>query len=323
MSILLTGAAGFIGMHVAEALLARGEQVIGVDDLNPYYDVRLKQARLARLQGNVGFRFVGADVSDREAMLGLAEREPEIDRIVHLAAQPGVRHSLVDPYAYVQANVMGHLVMLELARRLPRLGHLVYASSSSVYGGNRNLPFAETDRVDHPVSLYAATKRAGELISESYAHLFGLPQTGLRFFTVYGPWGRPDMAPWMFAAAILEGRPITLYDAGRLKRDFTFVEDIVAGVVGCLDHPAPANEPRLLNIGNHRSVEVRRFVEVLEDALGQKAVVVDTPRPATDVEETFADIAAIQALCGYAPRTPIEVGIPRFAEWFVSWRKRG
>ena len=323
MSILLTGAAGFIGMHVAETLLARGEAVIGVDDLNPYYDVRLKQARLARLEGHPGFRFISADVSDRDAMLGLAEAEPGIDRIVHLAAQPGVRYSLVDPYVYVQANVMGHLVMLELARRLPRLGHLVYASSSSVYGGNRQLPFAETDRVDHPVSLYAATKRAGELISESYAHLFGLPQTGLRFFTVYGPWGRPDMAPWMFAAAILEGRPITLYDAGRLKRDFTFVEDIVAGVVGCLDHPAPAAEPRLLNIGNHRSVEVRRFVEVLEDALGRKAMVVDTPRPATDVEETFADIAAIQALCGYAPRTPIEVGIPRFPEWFLSWRKGG
>ncbi|MBW6401595.1 NAD-dependent epimerase/dehydratase family protein [Roseomonas sp. HJA6] len=323
MSVLLTGAAGFIGMHVAEALLGRGEAVIGVDDLNPYYDVRLKQARLARLEGHPGFRFISADVSDRDAMLGLAEAEPGIDRIVHLAAQPGVRYSLVDPYVYVQANVMGHLVMLELARRLPRLGHLVYASSSSVYGGNRQLPFAETDRVDHPVSLYAATKRAGELISESYAHLFGLPQTGLRFFTVYGPWGRPDMAPWMFGAAILEGRPITLYDAGRLKRDFTFVEDIVAGVVGCLDHPAPAVEPRLLNIGNHRSVEVRRFVEVLEEALGQKAVVVDAPRPATDVEETFADITAIQALCGYAPRTPIEVGIPRFAEWFLSWRKGG
>lgn len=323
MTILLTGAAGFIGMHVAEALLARGETVIGVDELNAYYDIRLKQARLARLQGQAGFRFVQADVSDRGAMLALADAEPGIDRIVHLAAQPGVRYSLIDPYAYVQANVMGHLVMLELARRLPRLGHLVYASSSSVYGGNRHLPFSETDRVDHPVSLYAATKRGGELISEAYSHLFGLPQTGLRFFTVYGPWGRPDMAPWMFAAAILEGKPITLYDAGRLKRDFTFVEDIVAGVIGCLDHPAPGHAPRLMNIGNHRSVEVRRFVEVLEAALGRKAIVVDTPRPATDVEETFADISAIQALCGYAPRTPIEAGIPRFAEWYLSWRKGG
>lgn len=323
MTVLVTGAAGFIGMHVAESLLARGERVIGVDNLSTYYDVRLKRARLARLEGHAGFAFVEADVADREAMLSLAEREPDATRIVHLAAQPGVRHSLVDPYAYVQANVMGHLVMLEAARRLKRVDHFVYASSSSVYGGNRKLPFAESDRVDHPVSLYAATKRSAELISESYAHLFGLPQTGLRFFTVYGPWGRPDMAPWLFADAILSGRPITLYDGGRLKRDFTFVEDIAAGVLGCLDHPAPGDAPRLLNIGNHRSVEVRRFVEVLEAALGRKAAVVDTPRPATDVEETFADIEAIRAVCGFEPRTSIEVGIPRFAEWYLSWRKGG
>lgn len=323
MSVLLTGAAGFIGMHVAEALLARGERVLGVDNLTPYYDPRLKRARLARLDRRAGFTFDEADVSDRGAMLALAAREPGVTRIVHLAAQPGVRHSLVDPYAYVQANVMGHLVVLEAARRLPRLEHLVFASSSSVYGGNRKLPFAESDRVDHPVSLYAATKRSAELISESYGHLFGLPQTGLRFFTVYGPWGRPDMAPWMFAEAILEGRPITLYEGGRLKRDFTFVEDIVAGVLGCLDHPAPAAAPRLLNIGNHRSEEVRRFVAVLEAALGRKASVVDAPRPVTDVEETFADISAIRALCGFEPRTPIEVGIPRFAEWYLSWRRGG
>lgn len=323
MTVLLTGAAGFIGMHVAEALLARGDHVIGIDNLNSYYDVGLKRARLARLEARPGFRFLAIDVAEREAMLELAESQAEVTRIVHLAAQPGVRHSLVDPYAYVQANVMGHLVVLELARRLKRLEHLVYASSSSVYGGNHDLPFTETDRVDHPVSLYAATKRSGELISESYAHLFGLPQTGLRFFTVYGPWGRPDMAPWMFAEAILEGRPITLYDAGRLKRDFTFVEDIAAGVVGCLDRPAPAAHPRLLNIGNHRSVEVRRFVAVLEEALGRRAVVVDTPRPATDVQETFADIEAIRAVCGFEPRTSIEAGIPRFAEWFLSWRKGG
>ncbi|MBR0661421.1 NAD-dependent epimerase/dehydratase family protein [Neoroseomonas oryzicola] len=323
MTVLVTGAAGFIGMHVAESLVARGERVIGVDNLSTYYDVRLKRARLARLEGHAGFAFVEADVADREAMLSLAEREPDATRIVHLAAQPGVRHSLVDPYAYVQANVMGHLVMLEASRRLKRVDHFVYASSSSVYGGNRKLPFAESDRVDHPVSLYAATKRSAELISESYAHLFGLPQTGLRFFTVYGPWGRPDMAPWLFADAILSGRPITLYDGGRLKRDFTFVEDIAAGVLGCLDHPAPGDAPRLLNIGNHRSVEVRRFVEVLEAALGRKAAVVDTPRPATDVEETFADIEAIRAVCGFEPRTSIEVGIPRFAEWYLSWRKGG
>jgi UDP-glucuronate 4-epimerase len=319
MTVLLTGAAGFIGMHVAEALLARGDRVVGIDNLTPYYDVRLKQARLARLQGRAGFAFRQADVADRDAMLDLASRHPEVTRVVHLAAQPGVRHSLVDPFAYVQANVMGHLVVLEAARRLPRLAHLVYASSSSVYGGNRKLPFAETDRVDHPVSLYAATKRSGELISEAYGHLFALPQTGLRFFTVYGPWGRPDMAPWMFAEAIVAGRPITLYEGGRLKRDFTFVTDIVAGVLGCLDRPTPPGAPRLLNIGNNRSEEVRRFVEVLEQALGRRAVVVDAPRPATDVEETAADITSIHALCGFTPSTPIEAGIPQFAEWYLSW----
>jgi UDP-glucuronate 4-epimerase len=323
MTVLLTGAAGFIGMHVAQALLARGERVIGVDNLSPYYDVRLKRARLARLEAAPGFAFIAADVADRDAMLPLAAANPDVTRVVHLAAQPGVRHSLVDPFAYVEANVMGQLVMLELARRLPRLEHLVYASSSSVYGGNRKLPFAEGDRVDHPVSLYAATKRAAELVSESYAHLFGLPQTGLRFFTVYGPWGRPDMAPWMFAEAILSGRPVTLYDGGRLKRDFTYVDDIAAGVVGCLDHPPPGDAPRLLNIGNHRSEEVRRFVELLEDALGRPAAVVEAPRPATDVEETFADIAAIRALCGFAPSTPIELGVPRFASWYLSWREGG
>ncbi|WP_137127514.1 NAD-dependent epimerase/dehydratase family protein [Roseomonas sp. HF4] len=319
MTVLLTGVAGFIGMHVAEALLARGDRVIGIDNLTPYYDVRLKRARLARLEALQGFSFMEADVADRGVMLDLASQHPEVTRVVHMAAQPGVRHSLVDPFAYVEANVMGHLVVLETARRLPRLEHVVYASSSSVYGGNRKLPFTETDRVDHPVSLYAATKRSGELISEAYGHLFGLPQTGLRFFTVYGPWGRPDMAPWMFAEAILEGRPITLYEGGRLKRDFTFVTDIAAGVLGCLDRPADGAAPRLLNIGNHRSEEVRRFLGVLEDALGRRAVVVDAPRPATDVEETFADIDAIHALCGFVPSTPIEAGIPRFADWFISW----
>ncbi len=320
MTVLLTGAAGFIGLHVAEALLDRGEEVVGLDNLVPYYDPRLKRARLARLEGRAGWRFIEASIADREAMLGLAQSHKGITRIVHLAAQPGVRHSLKDPFAYAEANVMGHLVVLELAKRLTRLRHLVYASSSSVYGGNEKLPFSEGDRVDHPVSLYAATKRAGELISESYAHLFGLPQTGLRFFTVYGPWGRPDMAPWMFAEAILAGRPITLYEGGRLKRDFTFVTDIASGVIGALDHAAPGERPRLLNIGNHRSVEVRCFLAVLEAALGRKAVVVDAPRPATDVAETYADIDAISALTGFAPTTPIEEGIPRFASWFCDWR---
>ena len=237
MTVLLTGAAGFIGYHVAEALLARGERVIGVDDLNAYYDVRLKQARLARLDGRPGFEFHRADVADREAIHGLVKQNSDIETIVHLAAQAGVRHSLVDPYAYVQANVMGHLVVLEAARLLPRLRHVVYASSSSVYGANRDLPFSEADRVDTPLSIYAATKRADELMSHAYAHLHGLPQTGLRFFTVYGPWGRPDMAYYSFARAIVAGEPITLYEGGTLRRDFTYIDDIVAGVVGCLDRP--------------------------------------------------------------------------------------
>ena len=319
MTILLTGAAGFIGMHVAEALLVRGEKVIGIDSLTPYYDLRLKHARRDRLLVQPNFTFSVVNIADRAAISEIFIQNKEITQVIHLAAQPGVRHSLVDPYSYIEANVMGHLVMLEAARSLPRLQHFLYASSSSVYGGNRNLPYREDDRVDHPISLYAATKRADELISEAYGHIFGLPQTGLRFFTVYGPWGRPDMAPWLFADAILAGRPITLYEGGRLKRDFTFVDDIVAGILGALDRPPNDGKPRLLNIGNHRSVEVRRFVAVLEESLGRNAVIQDAPRPVTDVAETFADIGAIQALCGFEPKTPIEVGVPRFAAWFRGW----
>jgi UDP-glucuronate 4-epimerase len=319
MTILLTGAAGFIGMHVAEALLARGEKVIGLDSVTTYYDLRLKQARRDRLLADGNFSFSKVNIADRAAVAAVFKQYPDVTRIIHLAAQPGVRHSLIDPYSYIEANVMGHLVMLEAARSLPRLQHFLYASSSSVYGGNDQLPYREDDRVDHPISLYAATKRADELISEAYGHIFGLPQTGLRFFTVYGPWGRPDMAPWLFAEAILAGRPITLYDGGRLKRDFTFVTDIVSGVLGALDRPPTNGKPRLLNIGNHRSVEVRRFVAVLEESLGRKAVIQDAPRPVTDVAETFADIAALQSLCGFEPKTPIEEGVPRFAEWFRGW----
>lgn len=319
MTILLTGAAGFIGMHVAEALLARGEKVIGLDSVTTYYDLRLKQARRDRLLADGNFSFSKVNIDDRAAVAAVFKQYPDVTRIIHLAAQPGVRHSLIDPYSYIEANVMGHLVMLEAARSLPRLQHFLYASSSSVYGGNDQLPYREDDRVDHPISLYAATKRADELISEAYGHIFGLPQTGLRFFTVYGPWGRPDMAPWLFAEAILAGRPITLYDGGRLKRDFTFVTDIVSGVLGALDRPPTNGKPRLLNIGNHRSVEVRRFVAVLEESLGRKAVIQDAPRPVTDVAETFADIAALQSLCGFEPKTPIEEGVPRFADWFRGW----
>jgi UDP-glucuronate 4-epimerase len=320
MTVLVTGAAGFIGYHVAEALLAHGEAVVGVDNLNPYYDVRLKEARLERLRSKPHFAFHQLDISDQPAIAALFEGLEDVSEIVHLAAQAGVRHSLVDPYSYVQSNVMGHLVMLEAARQLPGLRHLVYASTSSVYGANRDLPFRETDRVDTPVSLYAATKRADELMSHAYAHLFGLPQTGLRFFTVYGPWGRPDMAYFSFARAIVAGEPITLYDGGRLKRDFTYVDDIVAGVVGCLAHPPTGSMPaRLLNIGNHRCEEVRELVALLEQSLGRPAVIRSVPRPLMDVEETFADVDAIGALTGFRPSTALAEGIPRFVAWFRAW----
>jgi UDP-glucuronate 4-epimerase len=324
VTVLLTGVAGFIGYHVAQALLARGERVIGVDDLNPYYDVRLKQARLARLDGGPGFEFHRLDVADRDALHDLVRKNNDMDTIVHLAAQAGVRHSLADPYAYVQTNVMGHLVLLEAARLLPRLRHLVYASSSSVYGGNRDLPFDESDRVDTPLSIYAATKRADELMSHCYAHLHALPQTGLRFFTVYGPWGRPDMAYYGFARAIVAGEPITLYEGGTLRRDFTYIDDIVAGVVGCLDRPPAAEPPaRVLNIGNNRSEPVSALVRSLEEALGRRAILRTSPRPPADVVETFASIEAIAALSGFAPRTTLAEGIPRFVAWFKSWHEIG
>jgi UDP-glucuronate 4-epimerase len=321
VKVLVTGCAGFIGYHVAEALLARGDMVIGLDSLNDYYDVRLKRARLDRLRLRSEFAFHHLDVSDKDAVGGLVADHGDLSGIVHMAAQAGVRHSLVDPYAYVQANVMGHLVVLEAARRLSGLRHLVYASTSSVYGSNTEMPFRETDRVDQPLSLYAATKRADELMSHTYAHLFGLPQTGLRFFTVYGPWGRPDMAYFSFARAIMAGEPITLYDEGRLRRDFTYIDDIVDGIVGTLDRPPEnTNVPRVLNIGNHRVEEVRELVRLLEDALGRKAIIQSAPRPLADAAATFASVSAIGTLTGFAPATPLSVGIPRFAAWFRRWQ---
>jgi UDP-glucuronate 4-epimerase len=320
VTILLTGAAGFIGYHIAEALLARGERVLGIDNLNAYYDVRLKQARLERLNKRPGFEFHRADIADRKTIHELVGRDKDIAVMVHLAAQAGVRHSLVDPYSYVQSNVMGHLVVLEAARLLPGLRHLVYASSSSVYGANTTLPFCETDRVDTPISVYAATKRADELMSHAYAHLHGLPQTGLRFFTVYGPWGRPDMAYYSFAKAIAGGDPITVYDGGTPRRDFTYIDDIVAGVIGCLDRPPDGELPaRVLNIGNHRSEPVSALIALLERALGRRAIVRHVPRPTADVAETFASVDAIAALTGFAPRTALAAGIPRFVAWFRQW----
>ena len=323
MAAIVTGAAGFVGFHVAQALLARGEAVVGVDNLNAYYDVALKQARLDRLQAHPAFRFELADVSDKERMFDLCVRSRDATRIVHLAAQAGVRHSMIDPYAYVSANVMGHVTMLEASRRLPRLEHIVYASSSSVYGGNTKLPFAESDAVNTPVSLYAATKRADELISHAYGHLYGLPQTGLRFFTVYGPWGRPDMAYYGFAERIMSGEPITLYEGGRLRRDFTYIDDIVQGVLGCLDRPPNAGHaPLVFNIGNNRMEWVSDLVRLLEEGLGRKALVVNTPKPVSDVAETCADLAAITAHSGYRPTTALDVGVPRFVEWFLEYRRK-
>ena len=320
MAVLVTGVAGFIGYHVAQALLARGERVVGIDNLNTYYDVRLKQARLARLEGQGGFAFHKVDIADRAAVAAVTGLYPELRGIVHLAAQAGVRYSMQDPWSYVSSNLMGHLVILEVARHMPRCQHLVYASSSSVYGANRKLPFVETDRVDTPLSLYAATKRADELMSHAYSHLYGIPQTGLRFFTVYGPWGRPDMAYFSFAQAILRGEPITVYDDGTLRRDFTYIDDIVAGVVGCLDRPPEdARQPRLLNIGNSRSEAVSDLIALLEESLGRRAIRQAASRPLADVEETFAAVDAIGALTGFSPKTTLSHGIPRFAEWFLGW----
>ena len=320
MTVLVTGAAGFIGSHVAHLLLDRGDAVIGLDDLNDYYDVALKEARLARLTARKGFTFVRQDVGDKDAMAALGKRFPAIDRIVHLAAQAGVRHSLTHPHAYTRANVEGQLNVLELARDLPNLRHLTYASSSSVYGGNTKVPFSVDDRVDLPVSLYAATKRAGELMSHCYSHLYGIPATGLRFFTVYGPWGRPDMSAYIFTRAIFEGRPITIFNHGDMKRDFTFVDDIAAGVVAALDHPASGTPPHTVyNLGNHRSEPLMRFVSLLEKAIGREAIKEFAPMQPGDVKETYADIAASQRDLGFEPAISIEEGLPRFVAWYREY----
>ncbi len=324
MPILVTGAAGFIGSHVAHALLDRGDTVIGVDNLNDYYDVTLKQARLDRLTARKGFAFVKADISDREGMDAVV-RGQDVRRIVHLAAQAGVRYSLTNPWAYIQANLLGHTVILELARHLPNFEHMVYASSSSVYGGNTKLPFAVEDRVDQPISLYAATKKADELISHSYAHLFRIPLTGLRFFTVYGPWGRPDMAMFLFTKAILENRPIQIFNNGEMKRDFTYIDDIVAGIIATLDRP-PADDgktppQRVYNIGNNRSEDLMRVVGLIERELNRTAEKQFLPMQPGDVPATYADITAIQRDCGFDPKTPIDAGLPKFIRWYRDFYK--
>ena len=323
MTTLITGAAGFIGFHVARRLLERGERVLGIDIVNDYYSTKLKRDRLARQQADFGdaFRVIEIDFADHAALETALEGE-DFDGIVHLGAQAGVRYSIEQPRAYVQSNLVGHLNLMEIARHR-RSRHLVYASSSSVYGGNDTLPFRVEDRVDHPLSLYAATKKADELMSETYAHLYRLPQTGLRFFTVYGPWGRPDMSAYIFTRAILRGEPIKVFNRGDMRRDFTYVDDIVAGVLAALDHvPAGtggATPHRRYNLGNSHTEPLLRFIEVIERATNHKAILELTEMQPGDVKETYADIEAAKRDIGFSPRTSIDEGIPRFVAWFRQY----
>ena len=309
----MTGAAGFIGMHCARRLLARGDQVIGVDSLNDYYPVKLKRDRLRQLE-HKNFRFHRVDVSNARALSQVFGREkPQF--VLHLAAQAGVRYSLVNPAAYVQANLVGFANLLECCRRWPPR-HLVFASSSSVYGANTKLPWSESDNVDHPVSLYAATKKSNELMAHVYSHLYGLRTTGLRYFTVYGPWGRPDMSPVLFARAIMEGKPIAVFNRGDMQRDFTYIDDVAEGTLRVLDRPAPC---ALYNIGNHTPVDLLEYIAALERALGKKAKLQMKPMQPGDVKATYADTRALKKAVGFAPRTPLEAGLARFAAWFKEY----
>jgi UDP-glucuronate 4-epimerase len=332
VKVLITGAAGFIGMHVAERLLARGDEVWGIDNLNDYYEAQLKQDRLARLTPHAAFHFQKMDVADRPAVEALFASQ-KFDRVVHLAAQAGVRYSITHPHAYGESNLVGFLNVLEACRQYP-VEHLVYASSSSVYGGNTKMPFSEADAVDHPVSLYAATKKANELMAHTYSHLYRLPTTGLRFFTVYGPWGRPDMAYFSFTRKILVGESIPVFNQGCMQRDFTYIDDIVDGVVAVLDKPATADEGydsaqphpgrsnapyRIFNIGNQNPLPLGEFISAIEDALGQQAVKEYLPMQAGDVVATFADVSALAEWTGLQPHTPLREGIQRFADWYRAY----
>jgi UDP-glucuronate 4-epimerase len=335
MRVLVTGAAGFIGSALSARLLARGDEVLGFDDLNAYYDPSLKQARLDRLTGHPGFRFVKAELQDRAAVeRSFADFRPQ--RVVNLAAQAGVRYSIENPRAYIDSNLVGFINILEACRH-GKVENLVYASSSSVYGANRKLPFSVQDAVDHPVSLYAATKKANELMAHTYSHLFGLPTTGLRFFTVYGPWGRPDMALFLFTRKILAGEPIEVFNHGKHTRDFTYIDDIVEGVIRTLDHipgPDPDFDPlqpnpgsssapyRVYNIGNHQPVELARYIEILEERLGRKAEKILLPLQPGDVPDTYADVEELSRDVGYAPSTPVETGIARFVDWYRDYYKQ-
>jgi UDP-glucuronate 4-epimerase len=333
-SILVTGAAGFIGFHVARRLLDNGRMVVGLDNMNAYYDPKLKEARLAELEKYAGFCFAKLDLADRAGMAALFA-EHRFPLVVHLAAQAGVRHSLVDPHAYVDANLVGFTNILEGCRH-NGCCHLLYASSSSVYGGNTRMPFSVHDNVDHPLSLYGASKKANELMAHAYAHLFDLPTTGLRFFTVYGPWGRPDMAMWLFAAAILAGEPIKLFNHGNMRRDFTFIDDVVQAVTRLIDKPAkpdpawsgdapdPAGSKapwRVYNIGNNNPVDVQHVVDLLEQAIGKKAIREMAPMQAGDVPATYADVDDLTRDVGFKPSTPIAEGIGKFVAWYMEYRR--
>lgn len=332
--VLVTGAAGFIGFHVTSRLLSQGHQVTGIDNLNSHYDVQLKRDRINQIQHDSSFQFVETDITDTESMSRIFS-QASFEKVVHLAAEVGVRNSLLKPLEYVQSNVLGFVNVLEQCRKSP-VAHLVYASSSSVYGANRKTPYSTQDRVDHPVSLYAATKRADELIAHSYSHLYNLPTTGLRFFTVYGPWGRPDMAVFLFTKAILEETPIKVFNHGNLKRDFTYVDDIVTGVLSVLEEipcqgkPSMAGAPdtsdeltaapyRLYNIGNHQPVGISRLIDVLEQRIGKPAIRENYPMQPGDVMETYADISELQQATGFSPSTSIEEGVDRFVEWYQSY----
>lgn len=334
MKVLVTGAAGFIGFHTCKVLLARGDEVVGLDNLNAYYDVHLKEARLAQMHGTPRFRFDRMDLEDRAAMADLFARE-KFDRVVHLAAQAGVRYSIENPHAYIDANIQGFMNVLEGARQT-HVGHTVFASSSSVYGANTKMPFSVHQNVDHPLSLYAATKKANELMAHTYAHLYGLPMTGLRFFTVYGPWGRPDMSMYIFTSKILAGEPIDVFNNGKHTRDFTYIDDIVQGVVRTLDQvaapnaawsgdapdPATSKAPyRIYNIGNNNPVELMHFISCIETACGREAVKRFLPMQPGDVPTTYADVEALTAAVGFRPATPIDVGVQRFVDWYRAYTK--
>lgn len=321
--LLITGAAGFIGAATAKKALDQGYRVLGIDNFNPYYDTHLKRARLDSIKNNPNFIFKEIDITDKIALEKLWADHGPFTKVIHLAAQPGVRYSIENPYEYVRTNVMGHLTILEMCRHTNNFEHLVYASSSSVYGANAKLPFSTTDAVETPISLYAATKRSDELMSYTYAHLYQIPQTGLRFFTVYGPWGRPDMAPFIFARAILAGEKLPVFNNGNMRRDFTFIDDIVFGILGALDRPPPHDEVspphRVLNIGNSRSEKLLDFIAEIESALGRKANLEFLPMQPGDVQETYADISETSALTGFSPSTPIHEGVPKFIEWYKNY----